>query len=95
MNTQERIEEMTAEIRRLKGEQSRCSHEWGDAHRDYMEEEVPVVENQPFPGHYFNPVTVGKRTEKVPVWRRTCRKCGKHQTTTNTETVTTAVRPVF
>lgn len=44
---------------------------------------------------FFNPVTVGWETKRIPVWRRKCKNCGVGQTTTKTEPVIERYRPVF
>ena len=95
MDTQKQIEQHEAEIRRLKAAQNQCAHKWGEAYQDYDEVRVPVEENQPMGSDFFNPVIVGWRTERRPVWRRKCAHCGLMQTTTKTEAVIECHRPVF
>lgn len=95
MDTQQKIEHYEAEIRRLKSAQGQCAHKWGDAYQDYDEKRVPIQENRPMGSDFFNPVTVGWETKRIPVWRRKCAVCGAKQTTTKTEPVIERHRPVF
>lgn len=95
MDIQQQIEHHEAEIRMLKDLQGHCVHEWGDAYQNYDEKRVAITENQPMGSDFFNPVTVGWETKRIPVWRRKCKNCGVGQTTTKTEPVIERYRPVF
>jgi len=95
MDTQKQIEQHQAEIQRLLAAQKQCFHTWGEAYQDYDEKLVPIQENRPMGSDFFNPVTIGWETQKIPVWRRKCKNCGVTQTTTKTEPVIQCHRPVF
>lgn len=74
-------------MRRLKAAQAKCAHKWGDAYQDYDEERVPIQENRPMGSDYFNPVTTGWKSKRIPVWRRKCAECGAKQTMSNGGTI--------
>jgi len=92
---QKEIDTLERKLYELKESQRRCNHTYGDSFKDYDSKRIPITENRPMGSDYFNPVTIGWRTEEIPVWRRKCTKCEHVQTTTNTKPVIEKHEPVF
>ena len=93
MDIQTQIENTEKELSRLKREMLNCKHDFNEPFEDSYEKRVAIQENRPMGSDFFNPVTIGFKTELIPCWSRKCRKCGHKESTTKTQPI--KYKPVF
>jgi len=93
MKIQDEIDQLTAQLDRLKAMRDSCGHSFTPVVKEYENRREPIWSNKPMGSDYFNPIITGHTDVSVPVWRRTCTKCGLVQTTE--KLVEVPVQPQF
>lgn len=93
MDIQAQIENKEKELSQLRQQILNCKHEFYEPFEDTYEKRIAIQENRPMGSDFFNPVTIGFKTELIPCWTRKCKKCGLKQSTEKTEPV--KYKPIF